>query len=38
MCSPAMCQKCKKVTWSGCGNHATAVLNAFPVEQRCSCR
>ncbi len=38
MCSPAMCPRCKKVTWTGCGNHAAQVLAAFPADQRCTCR
>jgi hypothetical protein len=38
MCSPATCPSCKKVTYSGCGMHATQVLSRFPAEQRCECR
>lgn len=38
MCSPAICHTCNKVTYSGCGNHATQVLAGFPVDKRCQCR
>ena len=26
MCSPAVCGRCGKITWSGCGQHADQVL------------
>lgn len=38
MCSPALCHQCRKVTWSGCGMHASQVLASVPPEKRCTCR
>lgn len=38
MCSPARCSNCGKVTWSGCGMHADAVLAGYPQADRCTCR
>jgi hypothetical protein len=38
MCSPAVCPRCRKVTWSGCGMHADAVMAQVPDDQRCTCR
>jgi hypothetical protein len=38
MCSPAICNTCKKVTWSGCGMHVDSVFANVPPEKRCSCR
>ncbi len=38
MCSPARCATCGKVTWSGCGQHADAVLAGVPQTARCTCR
>lgn len=38
VCSPARCRACGKVTWSGCGMHASAVLASVPPAQRCDCR
>ena len=37
MCSPAVCPRCKKITWSGCGSHADQVMAAVPKEKRCIC-
>jgi hypothetical protein len=37
MCSPAVCSRCKKITWSGCGAHAEQVLAAIPEDKRCTC-
>jgi hypothetical protein len=37
MCSPAICNRCKKVTWSGCGMHAEDVLAGVPADRRCTC-
>ncbi len=37
MCSPVVCHRCKKVTWSGCGMHVDQVMAEVPREQRCSC-
>ena len=38
MCSPAVCDRCKKITWTGCGEHAEQVLAGVPPENRCTCR
>jgi len=38
MCSPARCQRCGKVTWSGCGMHVDAVMASIQPAQRCTCR
>ena len=38
MCSPAICDRCKKITWAGCGAHAGQVLAGVPEEKRCTCR
>ena len=37
MCSPAVCDRCKKITWTGCGAHAEQVLASVPAEKRCTC-
>jgi hypothetical protein len=37
MCSPAVCDRCKKITWTGCGEHAEQVLADVPAENRCTC-
>jgi hypothetical protein len=38
MCSPAACPRCHKVTWSGCGMHADAVMAQVPPDRQCTCR
>jgi hypothetical protein len=38
MCSPAMCGRCNKYTWTGCGNHIEEALAGIPQAQRCDCR
>lgn len=38
MCSPAMCGRCQKITYSGCGMHVDMVLANVPAERRCDCR
>jgi hypothetical protein len=38
MCSPAVCGQCRKVTYSGCGQHVNQVLANVPPENRCTCR
>ena len=38
VCSPAICSKCRKVTYSGCGGHVSQVLAKVPPEKRCTCR
>src|ERR1039458_3673397 len=38
MCSPAVCDRCKKITWTGCGQHVEQALAGVPPENRCTCR
>jgi hypothetical protein len=38
MCSPAICHRCRKTTYSGCGMHVDQVLANVPPQQRCTCR
>jgi hypothetical protein len=38
MCMPAVCNRCKKATYSGCGMHVEEVLASVPPERRCTCR
>jgi hypothetical protein len=38
MCSPAICNQCRKVTYTGCGMHVEQVLANVPQDQRCTCR
>ncbi len=38
MCSPAVCDRCKKITWAGCGMHAQQVMASVPKDKRCTCR
>jgi hypothetical protein len=38
MCSPAVCNRCKKITWTGCGQHVKEVFAGVPPEKRCTCR
>lgn len=38
MCSPATCNKCGKVTWTGCGQHIEQALYGVPESQRCQCK
>jgi hypothetical protein len=37
MCSIAVCPRCRKITWSGCGAHADRVMAGVPEEKRCTC-
>ena len=37
MCSPINCDKCGKVTWTGCGQHIDEALAGVPADQRCTC-
>jgi hypothetical protein len=34
----AICDHCKKITWTGCGAHAQQVLASVPEDKRCTCR
>ena len=38
MCSPAVCNCCGKITWTGCGGHVDQALASVPPENRCTCR
>jgi hypothetical protein len=38
MCSTAICDRCKKITWTGCGQHVDQALAGVPPENRCTCR
>jgi hypothetical protein len=37
MCSPAVCNRCGKITWTGCGQHVGQALANVPPENRCTC-
>ncbi len=37
MCSPAVCNRCKKITWTGCGQHVDQALAGVPAGPRCTC-
>lgn len=37
MCSRVTCSRCKKYTWSGCGQHVKQVMAGIPKNQQCSC-
>jgi hypothetical protein len=37
MCRRISCNRCNKITWSGCGAHVDSVLRGVPMEDRCSC-
>ena len=34
MCSPAVCNLCTKITWTGCGQHMDQALTSVPPENR----
>jgi hypothetical protein len=38
MCNPAVCNRCKKITWTGCGMHVETVMAGVPPERQCTCR
>ena len=38
MCSPALCPRCGKVTWTGCGMHVDDVMADVPQDQHCTCQ
>jgi hypothetical protein len=38
MCGPAACERCKKITWTGCGEHAEQALAGVTPCNRCTCR
>ncbi|WP_396655004.1 hypothetical protein [Microbacterium sp.] len=35
MCQPIRCRVCRKTTWTGCGQHVTAVRLTVPAAQWC---
>ena len=35
MCSKVICRKCKKPTWSGCGEHIEEALHGVAIADRC---
>ncbi|MGI9170838.1 MAG: hypothetical protein ACR2IZ_00040 [Candidatus Nanopelagicus sp.] len=35
MCSMVVCKKCKKPTWSGCGQHIEEALYGVALSDRC---
>jgi hypothetical protein len=37
MCSRRTCSKCKKATWSGCGQHVNQVMAGIPKSKQCDC-
>ncbi|MCX6450629.1 MAG: hypothetical protein NTZ31_02850 [Actinobacteria bacterium] len=37
MCSAVKCEKCSKVTWSGCGEHIAKALAPYSDDQICKC-
>ncbi|HRN30278.1 MAG TPA: hypothetical protein PK781_00230 [Terrimesophilobacter sp.] len=36
MCSPVKCRVCGKTTWSGCGQHVSAVKASVPAGNWCN--
>ena len=34
MCSPAVCPRCRKMTYSGCGMHVEQIFAGVPRERR----
>ncbi|MFN8589684.1 MAG: hypothetical protein U0704_17995 [Candidatus Eisenbacteria bacterium] len=38
MCHRVTCPKCKRPTWSGCGQHIEQALAGVPKAERCQCR
>lgn len=37
MCRTTTCNRCKKTTWAGCGQHVDQVMRGVPASQRCDC-
>lgn len=37
MCRQAICKKCQKLTYRGCGMHVEQVLAGVPKSGRCNC-
>ncbi|WP_168444624.1 hypothetical protein [Actinomadura latina] len=38
MCQRAVCRKCQRFTYRGCGRHVDQVLAGVPRSQRCDCK
>jgi hypothetical protein len=38
MCRKVVCDKCKKWTWTGCGQHIQQALMNIPQDQICKCK
>ena len=37
MCRRVTCDKCKKFTWAGCGQHIESALAGLKPEEICQC-
>jgi hypothetical protein len=37
MCWKAICKKCKKITWEGCGKHIEQIKKNVPANEWCIC-
>jgi hypothetical protein len=37
MCQQVLCSSCKKITWSGCGQHLDDVFADVAEDQICKC-
>ncbi len=37
MCSPSVCQTCKKLSFSGCGNHLDKIFKGKKADELCNC-
>jgi hypothetical protein len=37
MCSPTVCQTCKKIAFSGCGKHLDNIFNGKKATDLCQC-
>lgn len=35
MCQQITCRKCRKATWTGCGQHVNQVMRGIPQRDRC---
>lgn len=35
MCRAVPCKTCRKITWSGCGQHVNQVRSGVPTDQWC---
>ena len=38
MCYQVKCGKCGKITWAGCGQHATSAMAGVPKDKTCQCK